>query len=99
MEALPPAQAALCQHIHRENYRAAFSGIRQRLSTRISQTSMVGGGTWTTVVGCLSGHTLMTAARNVPFFCIVAVRNHAQVTASAAELGFAAQVYVNAKGG
>ena len=47
---------------------------------------MIGGGTWTTVVGCLSGQSLLTATRHVPFFSIVAVRNNAQVTASAAEL-------------
>ena len=99
LEALPPTQAALCQHIRRAKLQGSFFGIRQLLSTKISQTSMIGGGTWTTVVGCLSGHTLMTTAKNVPFLCIVAVRNHAQVTASAAELGFAAQVYANAKGG
>ena len=48
---------------------------------------MIKGGTWTTVVGCFSGQTLGTAARHAHFVCIVAVRNNAQVTASAAELG------------
>ena len=41
----------------------------------------------------------MTAVRHVPFFCIVAERNHAQVTASAAESGLDAQVHANVKGG
>ena len=45
------------------------------------------GDTWTTVVGCLSEQILVTAARQAHFFCIVAVRNNAQVTASAADLG------------
>ena len=48
---------------------------------------MIGGGTWTTVVGCLFGQILLTAARHAHFFCIVTVRNNAQVTASTADLG------------
>ena len=55
---------------------------------------------WTTVVDCLSGHTLMTTAMYVSFCCILVVRNHALVglIASAAELVLAAEVYVDAKG-
>ena len=62
---------------------------------------MTGGGrpTRTAVVGgCPSGQPLRTAARPVPSFFSVAMRSHAQGTASAAELAFVAQVCANARG-
>ena len=76
-----------CQHIRREILKGSFF-LNQATSVHQDIPDFHDwGDTLTTVVGCLSEQILVTAARHAHFFCIVAVQNNAEVTASAADLG------------
>ena len=87
LEAIPPSQAALFEHLRGQSFRHVSFGGRLQHVTRWSLTSAHGDGSSMrdNNSGCHVGQLWLMRVRHILFFVIVAAKRHVVDTVSAAK--------------